>query len=155
MNDLMVLPRDVVDINEARGLIEDAIKHELAALKLNPTHRQYRFYLAQHYINLARVRRDLHQEKLAVEAMQNRIQLLEGLAEDVPGEDKYRGRLLHTKLELAGWLKPTGRAPEAERLYHEVIRGWREVIDETSAEPNDLSWLGASLNNLALLLRCI
>ena len=119
LDGLMALPRSMIQLEEARQLIDVAIERQTAAVQANPAHRQYREYLAAHFGNLAAVLEQLGEHDGVDRAYVRRIELLHELVNEDPR--RYEHELRTSELAYADWLSLHGEYDRATQLYEELI----------------------------------
>ena len=150
LDGLMALPRSMIQLEEARRLIDVAIERQTAAVQANPAHRQYREYLAAHFGNLAAVLEQLGEHDGVDRAYVRRIELLHELAAEDPR--RYEHELRTSELAYADWLSLHGEYDRATQLYEELIGVCSAPQASDSHGVETKSLLGGALHGQANIL---
>jgi tetratricopeptide (TPR) repeat protein len=129
LNDIALLQREFGKPDQARRILEQAIRHQKAALKIGPRHPKYLQFLSFHYWQLAEVFHDLKQPAQAEKIYRLNIPVLKELVNRCPKEGLYPRQLGAKLNDLANLLLDGKRPPEEpRRLLEEAIRSQKNAL---------------------------
>jgi serine/threonine protein kinase/Flp pilus assembly protein TadD len=114
---------------QASLLLHEAIRREEVALKINPNDPHYRFGLALHYLNLARVLGQ-RQAAGAQEAHSKAVELGKGLVADFPHRPAYKSHVARALHNLGDWRRHQNQFEEARRLMEEAILYEQQALQD-------------------------
>src|SRR5262249_36392439 len=150
LNDCAVLLIDRGQLQEARRMLDEAIPWQQKAVQAEPKNVTYRFFLRNHYKNLAKTRTRLGQADQAASALRHAIALDEGIVKDRPEERDFRVKLGDDCLELADLLRGGPLAEQTEKAYQEALRHWQYLAQECPKDAVYRSHLAGIYHNLAI-----
>jgi tetratricopeptide (TPR) repeat protein/tRNA A-37 threonylcarbamoyl transferase component Bud32 len=130
-------PAERGELREARSLLEEAIRRQQAALKINPKEPTYRLYLSTHCTNLALLLGELktaEQEKV----LQQAIAAAKQLAADFPSTADYQrgaAAVLHNASRIR---RRQGKLKEALRQVDEALPYLQAALKSNPNNPLSL-----------------
>jgi eukaryotic-like serine/threonine-protein kinase len=150
-NDLCMLLLEGGELAEARLLVEEAISHQRAALKIDPRRPTYRLFLCNHLVNLGRIEETEGNHESAVKTAREAMALQEKLADDFPEVPHYR----HGQAELCyhlGKLLEDDDRREAEAILRQAVSLLETMVDSFAKVPERRGLLADCHEELGLLL---
>jgi tetratricopeptide (TPR) repeat protein/tRNA A-37 threonylcarbamoyl transferase component Bud32 len=144
---------DAHEYAEARPLLEQAIRHQQAAVQAKPGQVAYLTWLANHYEFLVRVLNFLHRPAAAEEALRQQVALGEQRVKALPDVPGYRYQLANSYTVLALHLHAAGRSDEAERIYRQALEINRDLAAKYPNKQFCQRHLGLSYHLLGALYR--
>src|SRR5207237_167280 len=134
---------------EARRLLEEAVRHQTAALERNGRHPTYRASLRGHYRELADALARLGKKKEAAEAVREMRAAFARLADKSPGDPAWRrAALASARHNLGIVLGDRAKLAEAEKALLAGLEIRKVLVSKYGYYRQDL---GASYNGLGLL----
>jgi tetratricopeptide (TPR) repeat protein len=122
------------DPERARGYLEEAVRHQEEAVKLDPRNPNYRFALRNHYSTLANfVLIDLRRYPEALAAARKSLDLGEQLVREFPRVPHYRRCLADAYCDLGHVLRELNQLAEAEQALCQAVKIQEQVL---AADPN-------------------
>jgi serine/threonine protein kinase/Flp pilus assembly protein TadD len=138
------------ELEPARALLEEAVRRQQAALKVNPKEPRYRTFLGTHYLVLAVVLR--RQKRPEVDQVhQQAIAVWKELVADFPGGAEYESGLGSALMNRALLLRDRRRLAEALQLLDEAIRHHEKAHRLNPRNSQHLLLLSQDLANRAQL----
>jgi serine/threonine-protein kinase len=136
----------------ARRVLEEAVRHQEAALKTNPQHVRYRRFLVLAHWNTGKTLADLQEYAEAEKHLSQAIRVVEQLTTDFPWLNDAWQDLAWIRRDLGGVLLRAGRAAEAEQAYRAGLAILERLLREAAADPARTQELAARANELAWFL---
>src|SRR5207244_9980664 len=119
MNNLAILRMDQAQLQEARRLFEQAVRHQQQAVRARPRRQDYRWFLCNHTSNLAHAYKGQREARDAEKVWREAVQLREKLANDYPDVPLYRKNWAADSHELAQVLLQSGRLPQGTEVLRQ------------------------------------
>jgi serine/threonine protein kinase len=142
------------DLAEARELLQEAIYHQQAAIKLRPRDPKSRHFLRNHVSGLADVLRELGKPDEAITTYRHALELDEALVKDYPLTWDYQLALAGDLKELANFLnQDAARQQEAGQYLLRALDIHKALPRALAQTARNQSQLGAILNGLVPILR--
>jgi serine/threonine-protein kinase len=140
------------DPAKACELIEQARTHHEVALKTNPSLSLYRETYAENRVFLGLVLAYRGDLKAARSAFGTALETRQHLADDFPGNPRFRVALADGHYDLANVLITAGNLDEAEAHHQKGLAIFRELVEAYPAIPDYRQALAQRYNGLAILL---
>jgi serine/threonine protein kinase len=131
------------DAAQTRRILERAIGHQRAALKLRPRNPDYRHDLAAQLARLGDTLARLGETPGAEEAFTQSVAVWEQLADDFPMTPGHRAELAAALNGLGDLFHGRGRLREADAAYERVVAVRGQLVEEFPDVPafgRDLTW---------------
>jgi serine/threonine protein kinase/Flp pilus assembly protein TadD len=138
---------------QARPLLEQAIAHQLAALKANPRSKQSLLFLRNHYSTLGEgVLLALGENEHALKAVQDGLAVAQRLAREFPQFPAYEEIVADSYNDLGRILRDMGRLGEAEDALRQARTLREKSVARNPGEPFRRGLLVETCNELGSLL---
>ena len=155
LNDLGCIVLEQSDKAEARAFFQQAVKHQQAALAVDPKNINYRIYARNHQENLALLLNGLGQQSEAQNSLRECIAIGAKLATDFPLMPRYREELAESYANLSVMLSSIGpdRRAEAIDLCGQAVKLFQELVSGNPEVSRYRRGLAGVRNNLGELFR--
>src|SRR5262249_9589040 len=138
---------------QARPLLERAIKCQQEALRLSPGHRSYRHFLWIHVNTLAKVLGHLPVPPEELDKAHRRsMDLARALAADCPDVPEYQAAAGEALTSWADGLRKRGRGEQARSLLEEAIGYQKRALLLNPKHPKYREKVGDNHNLLSIVL---
>jgi tetratricopeptide (TPR) repeat protein len=137
-----------------RRLLEQAITHQEAAVRLDPTHREARTFLANHHSNLGVVLKEMRKPAESAAAIANARALFEKLSTDYPDDPDFHSGIAGCWINL-GNLHKRDRPDEALKAYRQAAAVKDKLAAEYPAVPDYRRDLAGVYQNIGLHLSAL
>lgn len=151
LNNLAAAQPDLDASPRAVDLVEEAMAHQRAALRLRPDDRTSQGYLRNHLENLAVFQHALGKEAEAIQAIREVVQICEEFVRQFPAVPSYRDDLYASYMNWGSFLKRSEPA-EAERLYRRALEVGEALVKDFPNVPAYRRDLASGYHNLLLLI---
>jgi serine/threonine protein kinase/tetratricopeptide (TPR) repeat protein len=153
LHNLALLLRDRDRLEPARQLLEQAVRHQLLALKTSPGNHGYLVFLRNHYWMLAEVHKRLKQFAAAEESYRQCIAVLEKLIALRPDEPDYQsdlGAKLNDQSQMLG--NDPRVLAEKRQLLEQAIIHQEAAVKHKPENATYRRFLGLHYRNLGITL---
>jgi serine/threonine protein kinase/Flp pilus assembly protein TadD len=133
-------------------LLQEAIRHQEAARKINPDNPQYRFSLGIHYMNVAGIL-GKREAPDAEQMLHKAVELSKSLAADFPHRPDYQNLVADALFNWAALQRKHAEWEEARRLLEEAIQYNRRAVTDNPRSPDYLQRLRRDSLTLAEVLQ--
>ena len=142
-------------LTEARGLLQQAVAHQQAALELDPRNPRYRVFARNHQEMLSLTLIQLGQRNEAEKILRQCISIGEGIASDFPLVPGHREDLAGSYGNLAMLLVGMGpdRREDASRAFDQAGRLFQSLAAEYPGVPSYRKAMASLRTDLGHLLR--
>jgi serine/threonine protein kinase len=140
------------NLGQARAYLEEAIRRQQAALKINPKNPGYSEFLGRHYVNLAIVLSALKAPG-EEEAVRQAVEVNKRLATDYPDVPEYQTLLGGALRYQATLYVARGQPAEAAALLKEAVACNRAAVQANPSHPGYRQELNKSCKDLIPLLQ--
>jgi tetratricopeptide (TPR) repeat protein len=152
LNNLAILVYQARKSAEARDFLEEAIRHQRAALRINPRNKQALEFLANHYSSLSGVLLHLGETAKALDANRESIAAAERLVAEFPEFPDHRSSLAIKQTALGQLYFNTGHPEEAESAYLRALATMEKAAVDLPHAAVNKRMLAGIHNSLAMAL---
>jgi tetratricopeptide (TPR) repeat protein len=133
---------------EARELLDQAVQHQEAAIKISPGIVQFRRFLTSHCINLSRVAIAAKEPDVVISTLEKVVPLLEQLIKEKSNPIEQRRELLWVYGKLGAALEEKKRTDAAFAVYRRGISVLEDLITQNPGESENIEMLSTSCSHL-------
>jgi serine/threonine protein kinase len=151
LHELSLVERRRPNKDAERQLLEQAITHQEAAVRIDPTHYEARKFLANHHGNLGVVLMEMKRPAEAAAAIDKSRVLFAELSADYPDDADLRSAIAGCWINL-GNLRDHERPDEALKAYRQAVAVKETLAAEYPSVPEYRRDLAGVYQNIGLLL---